>query len=97
MSIKIEVKTSPVQERSGEKNGKAWSIRTQTGWAYMFDQEGKPLDYPIKIQMQLEKNQQPYAAGNYTISPLSFLVGDFDKLSIGRLTLIPATTRAAAA
>lgn len=97
MSIRIEVKNSQVAERSGEKNGKPWTIRNQTAWAYTFDREGKANDYPLRIEIQLEKDQSAYAPGNYSVAPTSFMVGDYDKLALGRLALIPVTARAAAA
>lgn len=53
--------------------------------------------YPERIEFSLADGQEPFAIGNYTLSPTSFYVGDFNSLSIGRPILEPmvAVQRAA--
>lgn len=90
MSIRIEIKSPHVTENSGtSKAGKPYTIRKQTAWAHVTDQDGKPMDYPARIEIQLEREQPAYAAGNYGVGPASFFVGDYDRLSLGRLVLLP--------
>ena len=40
--MQIEITSAVVNERSGTKNGKDWNIRTQTGYAFIPDEAGKP-------------------------------------------------------
>lgn len=92
--IRIEVKTTEVTARSGNrKDGSGtWTIRTQPAWAHTFDANGKPQPYPTMISLQLEDNQAPHPIGNYELSPSSIYVGDFGRLMMGRpvLTMIQA-------
>jgi hypothetical protein len=96
MSIRIEVKSANVHENSGtaKATGKPYTIRKQTAWAHVVDQDGKQYDFPARIEIQLDSDQTPYAVGNYTIAPSSFFVGEFDKLAMRRLNLV--AVRAAA-
>lgn len=89
--MQIEVTSPAVTERSGTKNGKDWSIRTQTAYAFIPDETGKPKQYPESINIDLKKDQQPFAPGRYLLADASFHVGDYGKLSIGRLVLVPAS------
>lgn len=91
MSIRIEVKSPVVVENSGtaKASGKPYTIRKQTAWAHVVDQDGKPYEYPARIELQLDNDQSPFAVGLYTIAPSSFFVGDYDKLAMRRLVLQP--------
>lgn len=86
--IRIEIKSSTPNERSGTKNGKDWLIRTQPAYALIPDENGELPPYPESIEVDLKRDQAPYALGVYTLHPASFFVGDFKKLSIGRLILV---------
>ncbi|MDD2943643.1 MAG: single-stranded DNA-binding protein [bacterium] len=97
--LRVEIKSNLIQEISGtSKAGKPYHMRKQAGWAYTYDQMGAPNPYPERIEFSLVDGQQPYQPGNYTLSPVSFFVGDFHSLSISRPVLdpIPATQRPAA-
>lgn len=98
MSIRIEVKSAAVVENSGvaKATGKPYTIRKQTAWAHVMDQDGKPYEYPARIELQLENDQAPHPVGNYTIAPASFFVGDYDKLAMRRLVLSPLKANSAA-
>lgn len=86
----IEITSPAVEERHGNKNGRDWSMRTQSGYAYTLDQNGGPKAYPELIKIDLAKEQPAYQPGKYLVADGSFFVGDFGKLSIGRLVLAPA-------
>lgn len=90
MSIKIEVKTTEVQTKSGTsaKSGKPYSIREQEAWAYTTDREGKPHPYPQRIRLTLGDDQQPYPVGLHTLGPASFYVDRFSGLALGPV-LVP--------
>src|SRR5512135_1652997 len=94
MSIRIDVKSVNVVENSGtaKASGKPYTIRKQTAWAHVVDQDGKPYDYPSRIELQLEHDQAPFPVGQYTIAPASFFVGDYDKLAMRRLVLQPVAS-----
>lgn len=89
--IRIEVKTTEVQTRTGpRKDGSGnWQIRSQDAWAYTYDQSGKQRPYPERISLQLDNDQHPFATGTYDLSPASIYVGDFGRLMMGRPQLTP--------
>ena len=87
--IRIEIVSSSVDERSGNKNGKDWLIREQGAWAHLLDDSGKPLKYPVACSIPLEKDARPYGEGFYTLDPRSIYVGDFRRLELGRVKLVP--------
>lgn len=87
--MQIEITSTVINERSGNKNGKDWNIRTQVGYAFIPDEHNKPQPYPESITIDLKKDQPAYPVGRYLVSDSSYFVGDYGKLSIGRLTLAP--------
>ena len=86
--IRIEVVSSTVDERSGNKNGKNWVIREQAAYAHLLDEHGKPTKYPVACSIPLERDAQPYQPGFYTLDARSIYVGDFRRLELGRVRLI---------
>jgi hypothetical protein len=95
--IRIEVVSSTVDERSGTKNGKDWLIREQEAYAHLLDEHGKPRKYPVACSIPLEKDAPPYQPGFYTLDLRSIYVGDFRRLELGRVKLVPAGAGAAKA
>ena len=87
--IRIEVVNTSVDERSGNKNGKNWVIREQAAYAHLLDDQGKPMKYPVACTLPLEKDAPPYQAGFYTLDARSIYVGDFRRLELGRVRLLP--------
>jgi len=88
--IRIEIKSAKVNVKSGtaKASGKPYTIKTQEGYAHTVDREGKPRPYPQQIEIALEKEQEPFAPGVYTIGPATLYVGDYNRLMLGRLVLI---------
>lgn len=90
MSIEIEVSSTTVEEKSGMgKNGKPYLIREQVGYAFVLDEHGAKDKYPVKCRLPLETDQAAYRPGIYTVDPRSFMVGDYDRLALGRVRLAP--------
>jgi len=87
--IRIEVVGTSVDERSGNKNGKNWLIREQEAYAHLLDDQGKPRKYPVACSIPLEKDAAPYQPGFYTLDLRSIYVGDFRRLELGRVKLVP--------
>jgi hypothetical protein len=93
--LKIEVKSSETQTRSGSKNGRDWKITTQEAYAHIQNRNGTPAPYPEKILLSLDtgngvrQEQPPYAIGTYYLSDSSIYVGDFSALRLGNPVLIP--------
>ena len=87
--IRIEVVSSTVDERSGNKNGKNWVIREQAAYAHLLDQDGRAMKYPVACSVPLEREAPPYAPGFYTLDMRSIYVGDFRRLELGRVRLQP--------
>lgn len=92
--LKIEVKSEAVNERTGNKNGRDWKIRTQEAYAHIQNRNGTPAPYPEKILLNLDNGnpnrapQNPYAVGTYYLSDSSVYVGDFDALRLGNPVLL---------
>lgn len=94
--IKIEIKDATVSTRSGNKNGRDWSMRSQEAWAHTVNRAGNLNPYPEKLSITLEDDQAPYAPGIYQLMPASLYVGDFGSLRLGRPVLAPIKQQAAA-
>jgi len=88
MSIIIEIQSTELRELSGNKNGKPWTIREQTGWAFTYGRDGKPNPHPERVAIALPRDQAAaYSPGRYTLHPSSFYVGAFNALALSvRLT-----------
>lgn len=92
--LKIEVKSTEINERSGVKNNRDWKIRTQEAYAHYVNRNGTPAPYPEKILITLDNgnssrpDQSPYAIGTYYLHPCSFYTGDFNSLRVGQPVLI---------
>ena len=97
--IKIEVVSTLFDEKSGTgKNGKPYVIREQGAYAHVLDEQGKPGKYPVACKLALEGDQPPYQPGFYTFDGRAVFVGDFGRLSLGRVKLTPlASSQAKAA
>lgn len=87
--IRIEIKSTEVNVRSGNNARGPWQIRTQPAFAYTVDRNGKPYEYPERISLQLDDDQHPYAIGNYTLAPQSLYVAEYGRLNLGRPQLTP--------
>ena len=87
--IRIEVVNTTVDERSGNKNGKNWLIREQSAYAHLLDEFSKPLKYPVACTIPLDKDAAPYQPGFYTLDMRSVYVGDYRRLELGRVKLVP--------
>ncbi len=87
--IRVEVVSTTVDERSGNKNGKNWTIREQGAYAHLLDDQGKPMKYPVACSVPLDREAPPYQPGFYTLDMRSVYVGDFRRLELGRVRLTP--------
>lgn len=67
------------------KAGNPYTV--QTGTCLFLGRDGQPEETPRIIEFMTDVS---YPAGEYTISPASFGVGQYDKLEIKRLVLSPS-------
>jgi cobalamin biosynthesis Co2+ chelatase CbiK len=92
--LKIEVKTTEINERSGTKNNRDWKIRNQEAYAHIQNRNGTAAPYPEKVLLPLDNGnanrapQAPYAIGTYYLSDSSVYVGDFNALRLGNPVLL---------
>ena len=70
-------------------SGKPYNFQTQTAYMYTYDDQGNRSDFPEKVELTLESNQEPYPKGVYILAPHSFYVDRNNRLSISP-KLIPA-------
>lgn len=88
-AIRIEIESVEVKTKSGtSKAGKPFSMREQTGHAFLLDEHGNPRKYPQEIKFILEGEQAPYPVGQYTLGLSSLYVGRFGNLEVGNLKLV---------
>lgn len=95
MSIRIEVKSTDLHPREVTQRGtgKVFKFLEQTAWAHTTDPQGNPNPYPEKITVSLPRGvSEPYAAGDYTLHPASFYVGQFGSLEMSP-RLVPVKSR----
>jgi hypothetical protein len=77
-------------------SGKPYEIRNQGGYAHTVDKDGKQRPYPQTVEILLEKDQPAFAPGNYTVAASSLYVGEYNRLMLGRLVLVPISAKLAA-
>ncbi len=96
--LKISISTTTIQTKSGvsNKTGKPYEIREQPAWIFLIDDHGKQQPYPVTFMILLERDQAPYALGDYILHPSSIQSGRFGSLQI-RPVLRPAPALAKAA
>lgn len=96
--IRIEVDKPTVTEKHGTSaKGRPYTIREQVAYAHVIDEDGKPGKYPVKCRLSLGDDQPPYAPGMYTLAPASVKVGDYDRLELDRVQLVPVAAAQKAA
>jgi hypothetical protein len=87
--ILVEIEDTAINTKSGDKNGKPWSMRFQQITFTGHLVEGFPSKHPRESTIQLEDNAAPYPVGRYVIAADSYFFGDFGRFTMGRLKLQP--------
>lgn len=84
MQLKAQITDATVSEKSGEKNGKPWSIKEQFAFVEINGERRR-------IVVPLPRNTAPLVSGIYTVDLIAHLrVGKFGGLELDdRITLIP--------
>ncbi len=94
MSLKIEIddkQVGSVDTRTGNKNGRDWSITIQSIWMY---QPGSK--FPVEISFVLPEDVNNYPAGEYTLDlDMAVEQGNFKSLVLNTrlLRLIPVSEK----
>lgn len=83
--IVLQVKDPTIHERTGETNGRPWSIREQECWVKLGDEVRR-------VRLRLKAKAEAYKPGVYTLSPESFYVDRFGGLGCFPL-LVPAASK----
>lgn len=88
-TITFDETSAPIM-KSGEKNGKPWSLTEQAGTI-----ETPFMRNPCRVTLQ--RGQEPYKPGRYSFDPLRALkVSDFGSVQLARdLQLSPIVSAAA--
>lgn len=89
--IKIEVKDSATRVVSGnsKKTGKSYEFHKQDAFAHL---PGEP--YPVRMEFSHESAKDALAPGMYLLTPESFYVDRYGKLTLGRLKVVPVAKAA---
>lgn len=93
--ITIAQGTAETINYTSKKDGSPQQLRKQTGYAHIVDAENGPALYPEKFGFLLNRDQVPFAPGDYTLHPSAVTVRD-GKLTLtdNRLTPVKAKTAA---
>jgi len=93
--LKVIVGTAPARTIAPKVGGKQFrAFRTQEVGIVTLDQAGNPHQFPQRVEITLEDNEQPYAAGVYTFDANSAVfVDQRGRLALGRVKLTPAATK----
>lgn len=96
--FRVIVESAEVTEKRGiaAKTGKPYQIREQEVYVYLLDGQGVEKKFPSAIRVGLD-DSPPYAPGEYRLSPDFLHVGDFGRLMVGRIRLVPKAPTVAAA
>lgn len=96
--IKIVVSSPEIVERKGvaKVSGKDYHLRIQTAHAFTVSPDGVMAEFPDKFEILLDKDQNPFPRGNYTLSPSAVFVSREGRMEI-RPRLIPAPAGKSAA
>lgn len=94
--LKVEIKDTQVTTRQGTNDqGQNWKVREQQAYVFVYSDNGLLSAYPDKMTIRLTvgnanlPDQPPYAAGTYYIDPSCFYIGQYNRLSVGTIKLIP--------
>lgn len=92
MTIRVEVQQDPIVTR--RINGKSGPIELREQSIYIYNGH----HYPTRMRITLDRDQAPYAPGNYVLGPRSVVQGQYGEPALGRsIELIPATAAQAKA
>lgn len=83
--IRITITKEEVRhmEGVGKTSGKPYSMNFQTAYAHTVDKDGVLNDFPEKFEFILDKDQKPFARGDYSLQPSSIYVGRNGNLELG--------------
>lgn len=84
---------------TSKQTGQPGQLRAQEGYAFTVNATGEPAPFPEKFEFLLDKDQAPYAAGEYTLHSSAFYVDRNNRLALSvRLAPVkkPATANATA-
>lgn len=100
MTLRIEIKSAELAPRTvhiknGPRAGTTTVFHEQEAWVALPRRDGGPMPYPqrIVLNIDVDKKQQAYAPGLYTVGDGSFFVNRFMSLELGRLSLVPVTVQ----
>lgn len=96
MPIRITISQSTAEtiNYTSKKDGSPQMLRKQTAYAHVVNETNEPALYPEKFGFLLNREQAPFAAGEYTLHPSAIAVRDGQLvLSSNRLT--PVKVKAA--
>lgn len=97
--IRITVPPMPIRNMTGigKASGKAYNMDFQTCYAHVMGKDGKPLPYPEKIEIVLDKGADglpmSYAPGEYQLAPGSLYVNRNGSLEVAP-KLVPLVAKA---
>lgn len=95
MPIRITIAQSSAEtiNYTSKKDGSAQQLRKQIGYAHVVNESNESALYPEKFGFLLNREQQPFPAGEYTLHPSAIAVRDGQLvLSSNRLTPVKAKT-----
>lgn len=74
--MKVEIKSSEIETRSGQGKTGPYTIRKQSGYL----DTGKA--YPVEVRIRLDDQQPAFAPGTYEIGPECFYVAQYGETKV---------------
>lgn len=88
--IVIEIDSTAVNTRTGQRDGKPWTMNLQQITFHGHYVDGFQSRHPRESTIQLdETNPVPYPVGKYVIASDAYYFGEFGRFNMGRIKLQP--------
>jgi hypothetical protein len=83
--LKFIIDKAPVAAKSAKGN----DYKKQEAYVQLYAEDGTPEKFPRRTELLFRASESGYAPGEYTLAPQSLRVGQYDRLELGRIALLP--------
>lgn len=83
--LKFIIDKAPIVKTSSKGN----PYKVQEAYVQLFDEQGNPEKFPRRTELLFRASEEGYPAGEYVMAPQSLRVGQYDRLELGRVALLP--------
>lgn len=83
--LKFSIFNAPQLKTSSKGN----PYKTQEAFVHLIGENGEPERFPRRTELLFRASEEGYAPGEYAMAPQSVRVGQYDRLELGRVVLLP--------